>query len=1025
MGIGRSWKTRKTNATLRGRYFDSPQPEPENAEPQILMSPDGDGRKMDGKAHDSTSPNDDQTGTPGADDTVTVDVGPGGRAKDAGLADASSRLPATEIEGYEVEEVLASGGMGAVLLCRDRSLRRPVAVKVMQTGAADFDERRLRFIEEAQVTGQLEHPNIIPVHALGRDHEGKPFYSMKLVRGRSLREILDEIKEGGEGEGGGDPAGVDVGNSKTPRDLLPTRTELLNIFLKVCDGIGFAHSHGIIHRDLKPANIMVGGFGEVLVTDWGLAKILHSNKRPSGARPADGEPVSGVGQTEAGSSLVADSKGQPASIHSDRMEADGAKTRDGSISGTPAYMSPEQAAGQVEGLDRRSDVYSLGAILYEVLTLRRAFSGESITDLLGKVREGRMVPPHEIDPDRGIPPELSAITMKAMALDPEERYQTVGELSEDLLLFLGGRGVSAKEDTFFESLLKLVRRNQGVSGAVAIAAALLIAVSAGFMANLMKERDRARASELRAIEEMGAAELARKQQRETALSASSELAYQAIRAAEQGRWVEASIRSDAAMTMAPDGPWGHYAKGLICRERKELPQARVHLESACRAAPDGGEFRAALAQVLAIQGKASDASSLVSDLAEVESWRELISAADALYEANDFSLALRAYRAALGRMEQASDVPPHVPQHCQSRLAHAGAWASCEGFPEAIRGLEPDAIADRIRRKLAELHGVEIELSFESEAGAVTEIDFSRAPVKFLQPLRGLLLRRFDCSSTEVDDLGPLKGMPLTEIKCRKTGVSDLGPLRGMPLVHLDCNSTQVWSLAPLTRMRLTYLNCGQTRVRDLEPLDGMPIEVLNCSATEISDLAPLAGMPLKTLIVHGTGIKDLSPLKGLPLVVLSFQRTEVRSLEPLRGMPLEELRFGESHRISDLSPLEGMKLKELSLYRTQVSNLSPLSGMLLQKLHFAYTPVKDLSPLRGMPLRELVCYETAVSDLGPLGGAQLLKLWISGTPVRDLGPLEGVRLKDFYPPEKAQLTAHSLEIIEEMAKHGCRVVWK
>ncbi|MFC1672467.1 serine/threonine protein kinase, partial [Planctomycetota bacterium] len=198
-----------------------------------------------------------------------------------------------------------------------------------------------------------------------------------------------------------------------------TLIELMNVFLRVCDGVAFAHSKGVTHRDIKPANIMVGEYGEVLVMDWGLAKI-------KGEKDVKAEEV----------------------VQTLRGDSNLAQTLDGSVAGTPSYMPPEQARGDIDEIDHQSDVYSLGAVLYEMLALWPPYRGKSVTDVITKVIQGELAPPDESAPDRDIPKEIAAVCMKAMAHDKEDRYANVADLSADIRLYLEGRAVSAKEDTF-------------------------------------------------------------------------------------------------------------------------------------------------------------------------------------------------------------------------------------------------------------------------------------------------------------------------------------------------------------------------------------------------------------------------------------------------------------------------------------------------------------------------------------------------------------------------------------------------
>ena len=293
----------------------------------------------------------------------------------------------SEQEKYGVNRELARGGMGAILEAWDNDLRRIIAMKVILSGVKATDSEYERFIKEAQVTGILEHPNIVPVHELGVDKNSRPFFTMKLVGGESLQSILRKIGNGEEAY----------------RDKYPL-TRLLTILTQVCNAISFAHSRGVVHRDLKPENIMVGDFGEVLVMDWGLAKIENIKEmQVYRDLPADKDPT---------------------------------KTIEGSVLGTPAYMPPEQAKGDAASTDERSDVFSLGAILYEMIIGKPPYSGDTIMAVLAKAVRVEIEGLRKM---KKVPKELARICLKAMESQKEDRYQSAGDLAEAVESFVDNR----------------------------------------------------------------------------------------------------------------------------------------------------------------------------------------------------------------------------------------------------------------------------------------------------------------------------------------------------------------------------------------------------------------------------------------------------------------------------------------------------------------------------------------------------------------------------------------------------------
>jgi eukaryotic-like serine/threonine-protein kinase len=311
-------------------------------------------------------------------------------------------------EKYILEDKVAQGGMGAIYRAFDQGLKRRNAIKVVLSEVMQRPELLARFVEEARITGQLEHPNIIPVHDIGVMAENKLYFSMKFIQGEELGMILKRLR------------------SKDERYLKKySLYSLLTIFRKVCDAVAFAHSKGIIHRDIKPDNIMIGDYGEVLLVDWGLAKRADE---PEASASKAGERTAMLNLLKTDLSLSAT-----------------LKTRDGVIKGTPAYMAPEQAKGSNDRINHLTDVFLLGATLYTVATLQAPFTGDDIYEMVINAENGNFQHPALRAPDRQIPDELCRIILKAMAFEPDERYQSVAELSHDLDALLEGRAHSERK----------------------------------------------------------------------------------------------------------------------------------------------------------------------------------------------------------------------------------------------------------------------------------------------------------------------------------------------------------------------------------------------------------------------------------------------------------------------------------------------------------------------------------------------------------------------------------------------------
>ncbi len=367
--------------------------------------------------------------------------------------------PQLRSQRYVIRRFHARGGLGEVWLAEDAEVGRQVALKRLRDGR---ERHKDRFLVEAQITGQLEHPGIVPVHDLGVDEQGRPFYVMSFINGRTLRQAVEDYHAGRAASG-------------EAREVQFAR--LLEAFIKVCHAVGYAHHRGVVHRDLKPENIMLGPFGEALVLDWGMAKVCNLPEANGTTAPV--QPTYSSGSEE---------------------------TQDGMVLGSPAYMAPEAAEGRAVDADERTDVYLLGATLYHLLTGQPPRQGRSHQEIVELARTVPPPPPRRVKAD--VPRALEAVCLKAMAHRTPDRYAGALALAQDVERYLAGAPVSAYREPFPARAWRWCRRHRrGVGRALAAAGALaLIAVAAALLRDawdkqegLRRERDaeRLRAEDLR------------------------------------------------------------------------------------------------------------------------------------------------------------------------------------------------------------------------------------------------------------------------------------------------------------------------------------------------------------------------------------------------------------------------------------------------------------------------------------------------------------------------------------------------
>ena len=364
---------------------------------------------------------------------VTNVTGRGKQTPDAGEV----KITGTYIdhEDYIVLDSIDQGAMGEILIARDNKLNRTVAYKKIHPHVANIPSYLGRFYLEAQITAQLQHPNIVPVYAL-MNSGAAAGYAMKLIDGVTLKDHIDETRE------------------QYARHGQPDEQHSLNArldhFLKVCDALHYAHCKGVIHRDLKPVNIMIGFYNDVYVMDWGIAKTIEVDKDALDDRTV--------------------------AVRCDEAD-DRDRTRIGQVLGTPAYMSPEQADGELEILDHRADLYSLGLVLFELITLQRAISGKNSDEIMRKAKRGLIDSQPPCDGGSDKTEQLLAVVKKATCYDPDDRYATVEEFADDIRRAIRGEAIKARPEPFKYKVMRMISHHQKAAMNVVVAYSLLASLA--------------------------------------------------------------------------------------------------------------------------------------------------------------------------------------------------------------------------------------------------------------------------------------------------------------------------------------------------------------------------------------------------------------------------------------------------------------------------------------------------------------------------------------------------------------------
>ncbi len=847
--------------------------------------------------------------------------------------------------GYLIGQLLGHGGESLVHEAVQQAFGRVVAIKTLH--AAEPDQHRLRrFRAEAAITALLEHPAIIPVHDLRLGADGRLQLVMKRVTGKTWRALLD-----------GAPGPL-------MRPL--TGEEHVEVLLKVCDAVVFAHSRGILHRDLKPENVMVGEHGEVLVMDWGCA--VHVGPTP----PHPDIPVL-------------------AEMHG--------------VSGTPAYFSPEQARADHAACGPWSDVYLLGAVLYRMLTGSPPHHGEDLTSTISAA--ARCATAH--DPlASGIraPPELARIAVEAMQTDPAKRIRRADEFAAAVRRYLDHREVhrlldearqqheltragGPESDDAFRRAIGAIEQAVALWPEHVEARRLVIGISLDSAQRAIATGDfhvarrqaQAAATEAERLGDGDAIDNAHR------IAGFADMRERQTRGRESKLAVLRKLATGGAVVAGLA-----LLVGLIAVWRESSITGRALAEA------KGNLERADSERAARVEGERLAAPALLAQAREMAAQRRLPDALALVLAAQGFAptdpapwLMAGQLLAALGKRSDAVVALDHALELKPDKLA--------DELRQLCRGPAVD-VESRITEVLVRMGAGAIAGSLNLSAGQRATLarqrlaqTWPKLPPRCVTSLPdGTLSVLLSRAAQPVDSIEALRGLPIAQLDLSgQDRLCDLTPLATLPLTRLTINAVAATDMAPVLGLRLRQLAASSTALTNLSLLRGLPLDSLELGISGVTSLAPLASLRLSELrLSNCDALADITALSLLPLESLTLDAppggaVALCDLGPLRGRPLRELSLANQRGVVSLAPLKGAPLVRVVLSGTAVTDLQPLVGPALKFLDLTDAAVDDLRPLQGLALDTLVITPQRIRQ----GLAELPR-------IATLRSLNGMRPADF-----------------------------
>ncbi|MCM8526230.1 MAG: serine/threonine protein kinase [Lentisphaeraceae bacterium] len=619
-------------------------------------------------------------------------------------------------ERYEIGEEIGRGGMKRIEKALDHFTNRTVAFASIKS--IENSEDIENFLREARLTASLQHQNIVPVYDLGLDQSKKPYFTMKLIEGENLNDIIKRIREGNRGY----------------QNKYKLRT-LIDIFLKVCDAVSYAHSHNIVHLDLKPHNIQVSDHGEVLLCDWGLARRLE--EKPT----------------------VNFSYSQLKSLD------DRESTLDTFIKGTPGYMSPEQASGHWNETSKKTDIFSLGAILYTILTLEIPFENSSVESMIDDTVNGNIIVPSYLAPDRNIPDALERICLKCMEVEKVARYVSVRKLADDIRAWEEGFVTSVEDSTLSGQLASFYKRNKKACFLGTGVLIAFVSLASFFLVLLYKSADRAERA---------------RQETQNTLN-------------------DLMLIEKEKQVLSKDASFRVFSKALNLVKNGDFTAAQEPLAYSLDLNPDLQESWRLKAQLNLIEGKVKKA--LKHALKSKD--RKLISLIQRALSEN--------MNNKNGGIESLLDYAQSVKELF---------WLDL--IAEKLDTLPEESKVPVVIQLLKKENKLEYLQSYYTFENGRLILDLSNnKTLSEISSLSKLKIHELDLSETSVSKLGPLSGQPISKLDLFHTSIKGIRALQGMPIKHLVIEGSAFTDLSPLAGSPIEFIDLGRGKY-DLKFLNSL-----------------------------------------------------------------------------------------------------------------------------------------------------------------------------------------------------------